>query len=163
MRKNHKSISLVVGLFIFLCIHTPHALAESGSPVKVVKDFARAYFMLDNSMAEYLSKDARTNENEVDMVDHYLEIRFVEACNLGYKIGYLQMLPINMKTKVLNMDDSSANIQFSATTIRSINPLFRIIGFVYGLLEEYEVQDVITVVKEDGKWKIGPGAFDMPI
>jgi len=30
------------------------------------------------------------------------------------------------------------------------------------MLEEYKVQDVITVVKENGEWKIAPGAFDMP-
>jgi hypothetical protein len=30
-------------------------------------------------------------------------------------------------------------------------------------MNEDEVQDRITIVKEDGVWKIGPGAFDMSI
>jgi hypothetical protein len=65
-----------------------------------------------------------------------------------------------MKTRVLNEKGSSAQILFNSTTIRSINPLYRIIGSTLGVLEEYKVQDIITVVKENGEWKIAPGAFD---
>ncbi len=73
------------------------------------------------------------------------------------------MKPILMKTKVLTMDDSSAQIQIDTINIRSINPLFRIVGYIFCLLEEHEVQDTISLVKEEGIWKIGPGAFDLPI
>ncbi len=73
------------------------------------------------------------------------------------------MKPILMKTTVLSMDDSSAQIQINATNIRSINPLYRIVGYIFCLLEEHEVQDTLTLVKEEGVWKIGQGAFDLPI
>jgi len=163
MKKGRKLISIGIVLFIIFCIHVSSAWAEGSLPSKVVKDFAGAYFMLDSSMASYLSKDARINKNEIDMVDLYLETRAADASNLGYKTSYLKMLPVNMKTTVLSMDESSATIQFNATTLRSINPLFRITGFIFGLLDEHEVQDIISVVKEDGEWKIGPGAFDIPV
>ncbi len=164
MKTGRKSIGIVVILFIFLCIHiSSPAWAETEPPTKVVKDFAKAYFMLDSSMAAYLSKDARMNKNKMDMVDFYLDIKAADAQHQGYKTNYLQQLPVVMKTRILDMDDSSAKIEFNAITLRSINPLFRIIGFVFGLIDENEVRDIINVVKEDGEWKIGPGAFDMPI
>ncbi len=68
-----------------------------------------------------------------------------------------------MKIKVLNVNDSRATIEFDAIAIRSINPVYRIIGSVLGLLDEHKVHDIITVIKQEGEWKIGPGAFEMPI
>lgn len=118
--------------------------------------------MLDSSMASYLSEDALLNEDETDMVDLYLNIKEADAYNRGYKLSYLQFLPLNMKAKVVKEEESSAQVEFSAVTIRSINPLFRIVGFIFGLIEENEVKEILTVVKENGEWKIGPGAFDLP-
>ena len=64
---------------------------------------------------------------------------------------------------MLKSDDTTAEILVNATTIRAINPLYRAVGFIFGMIDEHETQDVITLVKEDGEWKIGPGAFDLPI
>lgn len=163
MIKDRKWILILAALVAGLCFHGTSAWAEGGAPGTVVKNFARAYFMLDASMADYLSESARMDENEADTVTLYLEEKAAEARDRGYAISYLQMRPVAMKTTVLNMDDSSAEIQFEAINLRSINPLFRMVGFVFGLLEEHPVRGIITLVKEDGGWKIGPGAFGMPL
>ncbi len=163
MKKSPKLILLVAALLIGLCFSASAAFAEGDVPTQVVKDFTKAYYMLDPVMADFLSKDARINKNDVDMVELYLRLQATDAYNRGYKTSYLQMKPILMKTTVLSMDDSSAQIQINATNIRSINPLYRIVGFVFGMLEKHEVQDTLTLVKKDGVWKIGPGAFDLPI
>ncbi|MBU1340546.1 MAG: hypothetical protein KKE44_21700 [Proteobacteria bacterium] len=163
MQKDRKLISIVAVLFVFLCIQVPSsAWAEGSSPLKVVKNFAQAYFMLDPSMTEYLSKAALMTEGEVDTTKLYLEMKAAEAHNQGHNISYFRMHPIIIKTTVLSMDDSSAKVELTATTIRNINPLYRIVGFVFGLLQEHEVHGIIPVIKEDGEWKIGPGAIDMP-
>lgn len=163
MKKRSRLISLVATLLIGLVLHASSAWAEGSAPAQVVKDFTKAYYMLEPSMADFLSEDALTNENDVNMVELYLRLQDNDAYSRGYKTSYLQMKPILMKTKVLSMDDVSAQIQINATTIRSINPLYRIVGYVFCILEEHEVQDTITLVKEDGAWKIGPGAFNLPI
>ncbi|MCP3945162.1 MAG: hypothetical protein GY710_27290 [Desulfobacteraceae bacterium] len=162
MDKSPRLILLMAALMIGLCLHTSSVWAKDDSPTQVVKDFTKAYYMLEPSMANFLSQDAKTNENGVDMVDLYLRLKNREAYNRGYKLSYLQMKPILMKTKVLDLEDSSAQVQIEVTTIRSINPLYRIVGFVFSLLKEHKVQDTITLVKEDGLWKIGPGAFNLP-
>jgi hypothetical protein len=162
MKKSPRLICLAAALVIGLSLHAASAWAET-SPSQVVKDFAKAYYMLDPSMADFLSKDALTNENDVDMVALYLRLQDNDAYNRGYKTSYLQMKPILLKTTVLNQDDASATIKLDATTIRSINPLFRIVGYIFCLLEEHEAQDTISLVKEDGVWKISPGALSLPI
>ncbi|MBA3010935.1 MAG: hypothetical protein KKF12_08875 [Proteobacteria bacterium] len=162
MKKSRRLIPLVAALIIGLGIHASFAWAEGNSPTKVVEDFAKAYFMLDPAMATYLSHDAKTNENDVDMVELYLRLQALDAYNRGYQTSYLQMHPILMKTRVLSMDDSSATIQFDAIAIRNINPLYRIVGYVFGLLEEHSFQDTLVVVNEDGEWKVGPGALGLP-
>ncbi|MEN8211478.1 MAG: hypothetical protein ABFR31_07145 [Thermodesulfobacteriota bacterium] len=163
MKKEFRRISIVIALFIFLTVNPSSILAGDDAAEKVVKNFAKAYFMLDHSMAEYLSEKAVINEDGINLVDIYLENMAIEAQNQGYKLTFLQKKSIKIKTKVLDTDESSAKILFNATTIRNINPLYRIIGSVLGVLEEYKVQNIITVVKENGSWKIAPGAFDMPI
>jgi len=160
MKKNPGLILLAAALLIGL--YASAAWAEGNSPTKVVKEFTNAYFMLDPSMGNFLSKEGQTNENDVDMVELYLRLQETDAFNRGYKTSYLQMKPILIKTAVLSMDDSSAQIQMNVTTIRSINPLYRMVGYIFGLLEEHEVQDTLSLVKEDGVWKIGPGAYNLP-
>ena len=163
MKKSPKLISLLAALLICLGIHASSAWAQGNSPEQVVKDFTKAYSMLEPSMADFLSEEALINENDVNMVELYLRLQENDAYNRGYQTSYLQMKPILIKTTVLSMDDASAQIQINATTIRSINPLYRIVGYIFCILEEHEVQDTISLVKEDGAWKIGPGAFDLPI
>ena len=163
MKKSPRLISLMAVLLIGLVLPASSAWAEGNTPAQVVKEFTKAYYMLEPSMADFLSEDALVNKNDVDTVELYLRLQENDAYSRGYQTSYLQMKPILMKTTVLNMDDSSAQIQINATTIRSINPLYRIVGYVFCILEEHEAQDTIRLVKEDGAWKIGPGAFDLPI
>lgn len=163
MKKDRNLISIITALVCICCIQVSSARAEeAASPASVVKEFAKAYFMLDDSMAAYLSKDALLNEAQVDMVDLYLDQKEFDAHSQGYRLSYFQMLPLNMKANVVSRDDTSAKVEFSATNVRSINPLYRIIGFVFCLMDEHEVKETITLVKEDGAWKIEPGAFDLP-
>jgi hypothetical protein len=163
MKKSRKLISLVAALLIGFVFTASFAWAEGNSPEHVAKEFTKAYCMLKPAMADFLSEDALINENDVNRVELYLSLKEKDAYNRGYQTSYLQMQPILIKTSVLSMDDASAQIQVTATTIRSINPLYRIVGYVFCILEEHEVQDTISLVKEDGAWKIGTGAFDMPI
>jgi hypothetical protein len=102
MRKIHRLIFTIVVLSVFLCINASSALAEDNSPEKIVENFAKAYFMLDNSMAQYLNKDALFNDESVNTVDLYLEKKTIEAHNLGYKITFLQKFPTKMEIVILS-------------------------------------------------------------
>jgi hypothetical protein len=163
MKIRSRLISLLLVLLLGLCISTPVFSAEdAGSPQEVVKAFAHEYFMLNEKMAGYLSHEALVNENDVNRVDLLFQVKKQEAAERGLEIDYLKMRPILMKTQVLAEDDDTAVVQFSAVMVRSINPLYRMVGYVFGMLKEHEFQTTVTVVKEDGTWKVGPGGFAFP-
>lgn len=162
MKKGLGRIAILAFCLVFFNLSGVVWAGETGSPEQVLKKFTQAYFMLDPSMGEYLSKDARYNDDNLDMVEFYLDIKKYHARYQGYGLDYFKMQPIRMEAQVLNRDDSSATLKYNVETIRSINPLFRAVGFIFGLLEKHHSSDTITMVKEDGQWKVGPGAFDLP-
>jgi len=163
MKHCFRSISLLIVLSMALCLHAPPALAESvDSPEEVVKTFAHKYFMLDADMADYLSREALYNENDVNRVEMYFRLKEQDAAERGLEMKYLKMRPLLMKTNVIKENEDRAVIEFSAVMVRSINPLYRIVGYIFGLLEEHEFETTVTAVKEDGTWKVGPGGFPLP-
>ncbi len=163
MTKCFKAVLILAVLVIGSGFFGSNTWAEGMSPESVAKRFTKAYFMLDNTMADYLSEEAKADEDERDAVEIYLRIKDQEAGNRGYKMSYLRMLPLLVKTRVLNVDEASAKIKVDAVMIRSINPLYRAVGYMFCLLKEHEIEAVIDLVKEEGEWKIAPGAFDMPV
>ncbi|HKK00306.1 MAG TPA: hypothetical protein VJ959_15405 [Desulfotignum sp.] len=164
MKNRFRLISLLAALLTGLCIHTSSVLAEDGSsPESVVKAFAGEYFMLDETMSVYMSEKALYNENDVNRVDMYLRVKKQEAASRGLALSYLKMRPILMKTHVLSKDEDTAVIGFKAVMVRSINPLYRIVGYVFGLIEEHEFQTTVTVVRENGLWKVGLPGFAFPV
>ena len=58
------------------------------------------------------------------------------------------------------MGDESARVRLNTTALRNINPLYRIVGYLFNLVEEHEFEATYTLVKEDGEWKVGPGALN---
>jgi hypothetical protein len=113
-------------------------------------------------MANYLSREALYNENDVNRVDMYFRLKEQHAAERGLEMKYLKMRPLLMKTRVVEQDDETAVIEFSAVMVRSINPIYRIVGYIFGLMEEHEFETTVTAVKEDGAWKVGPGGFPLP-
>ncbi|MDD9303378.1 MAG: hypothetical protein HUK40_13975 [Desulfobacter sp.] len=163
MNKRLKPIFLLAVLSLGLCLTASAAWAQGNTPESAVKGFAKAYYMLDASMADFLSVDARVNENDVDMVGLYLRVKEQNAKNRGYQMSYLKMHPILMKTQVLEITEDKAVVKLQTTALRSINPLYRIVGYIFGLIQEHEFETTYTLVKEEGAWKLGPGAFNVMI
>jgi len=154
---------LIFILAVSLCLSATFAWAEGSSPTTVAENFTKSFYMLDEDMTGYLSEAALTNEDDVNRVDLYLRLKEDEALNRGYKVSYLQMFPILMKTHVLSMDEETAVVEVKTTALRSINPLYRAVGYLFCLLEEHDFDTTLTLVKEDGEWKVGPGALDLAI
>lgn len=163
MKLCFRSISLLAFLTMALCLCAPPAMAESAdSPEEVVKTFTHKFFMLDEDMADYLSRETLYNENDVNRVAMYFRLQEQDAARRGLEMDYLKMRPLLIKTRVVEQDEDTAVIELSTVMVRSINPLYRIVGYIFGLIEEHEFETTVTAVKEDGTWKIGPGGFPLP-
>jgi len=163
MNTRTKLIFILTALTIGLCLSASCAWAGGSSPAAVAKQFTKSFYMLDDDMAEYLSEDALTNDNDVNMVELFLRLKQDEARNRGYDVSYLQMFPILTKTHVVSMDDQTAVVDVKITALRSINPLYRAVGYIFCLLEEHDFDTTLTLVKEDGEWKVGPGVLALAI
>ena len=159
MKKTSRLFFMFAVLVMGLCFNVSFAQAGANTPESVVKDFANAYFMLDESMADYLSEEALVNDLDLDAVECFLLSRAEEAQKAGYSLNFYKMKTLLMKTTVLSEDESSATVELEAVLIRSINPLYRIVGYVFGMLETQDVQAEFNLLKEDGAWKIGQEAL----
>ena len=163
MNTRPKLIFILAVLAFGLCVSATAAWAEGSSPETVAEHFTKSFYMLDDDMAAYLSEAALTNEDDVNLVDLFLRLKEDEARRRGYKVSYLQMFPVLTKTHVLSMDEQTAVVEVKTTALRSINPLYRAVGYIFCLLEEHDFDATLTLVKEDGEWKVGPGALDLAI
>lgn len=163
MKIRSRLISFLFVLLLGLCVSAPSALAkDDATPEGVIKAFAHQYFMLDEKMAGYMSREALYTEHDVNRVDLLFRVKEQEAFDRGLEFKYLKMRPILMKTQVVSEDEDTAVIEFSAVMVRSINPIYRMVGYVFGLMKEHDFETTVTVIKEDGAWKVGPGGFTFP-
>lgn len=160
MKKTPRPVLLTAALVTVLCFHAASALAEGSSPESVVKRFAKAYYMLDRTMAQDLSEAARVNEDDADRVGLFLQLKEDEARNRGYKVTYLRMHPILMKTSVVEMDEDTAVVRLKTIALRSINPLYRIVGYIFGMMQEHEFNTTLSLVREEGGWKVNPDTLN---
>ena len=88
--KNLMIIGFVVAVFVVL--QGLLVVVDKGkvdSPVGAAVDFTRAYFMLDgDSMTELLCREIVEDE-EVDLVDEYLNSVAVAARSMGFSKSYM--------------------------------------------------------------------------
>lgn len=159
MNKTFRRLSFLSALIICLVLNASPAMAEGNTPESAAKAFTKAYYMLDDSMADYLSSNALFNENEADMVELFFRKKSDQARNLGYRLTYLQMHPILIKTEVVAQTEETATVRVNTAALRSINPLFRMVGWIFGLIEEHNFETTLSLVREKGTWKVGPGAL----
>lgn len=52
------------------------------------------------------------------------------------------------------IDENSAQVHLTSSRIRAINPIFGLVSKVFVLGETYDVKETLTVIKEDGGWKV---------
>ncbi len=160
MNVRPKHVLFIVALIAGICIHISTAFASS--PEDTVVDFSKAYYMLDPEMENYLTEEGKVNDEDQRIVALYFEQIEKQALNQGYKPSYFQMSLSKVKTEVLSSDDEMAKIRITGIKKRSINPLYKIVGSLYSIVDEHKLDRVVTVVNEDGDWKIAPGTYELP-
>ena len=52
------------------------------------------------------------------------------------------------------IDENTAEVHFSASSMRSVNPLYGVVSKLFWLGESYEVEETLTIVREDDGWKV---------
>ena len=129
-------------------------------PAKAAIEFTKAYFNLDKSMAKRLCS-ALSEEAEGDVVDDYLSRVAEEARTMGFALNYMKCTLSHIETATEMQDDNTAKVRISADRRRYLNPLFGIIAKLFFLTETHKVDETLTLVKENDRWKVCEAPFSL--
>ena len=130
--KNLMIIGFVVGVFVVLQgLLIGIGVGNVGSPVEAAVDFTKAYFMLDGaSMSQLLCREIVEDE-EVDVVDTYLNSVAVQARSMGFSQSYMRNQLSHISTEIQMTDENKARVKITGERLRSINPVFALVGKLF--------------------------------
>lgn len=123
------------------------------SPGKAAVEFSKAYFKLNKCMAYRLCSDVLADE-EIDVVDDYINRVADEARANGFKPRWMRMALSHIEIKTEMIDENTAEVHLTSSSMRSINPVFGLVSKIFFLGETYDVDENLTVIKEEDGWKV---------
>lgn len=159
--KNVMIIGTVIVIFVILQAILILSGGKMTSPAQAAVQFTKAYFMLDGpSMTENLCSEISEDE-EADMVGGYLYSSAEQARAMGFDPGYMKNQLAAVHTKTHMTDDTSAKVRITGKRLRSINPVFALVGRLFFLIEVHQFDETLTLVKEDGNWRVCGSPFSL--
>ena len=123
------------------------------SPGKAAVEFSKAYFKLNECMAYRLCSDIIADE-ENDVVGSYVDRMADEARANGFKPRWARMALSHIEVEAKMLDENTAQVHLTSNRMRSINPVFGLVSKVFFLGETFDVEETLTVVKEEDGWKV---------
>jgi hypothetical protein len=130
------------------------------TPGTVAVDFSKAYFSLDADMADQLCSEMAGDE-DADVVDDYIQRVAAEARAEGFEPGWKKMALAHIELKTEMVDDNTAKVQITCERRRSMNPVFGTVAKIFCLGDTYHVEETLTLVKEEGGWKVCGQPFSL--
>ena len=130
------------------------------TPAKAAIAFSQAYFKLDRAMGDYLCNQI-SEEADGDVVDEYLNRTSEKAKAMGFDLNYMKNALAYIETTTEMEDENTARVKITADRKRYLNPLYGIIAQLFFLTESYAVEETLTLVKEDGQWKVCGEPFEL--
>jgi len=149
---------LIIGLLVQLLFSVADAI---DTPSKAVVQFSKAYFNLDKSMAKKICKERLASE-DVDVIDQYIYLSAKEAKERGFGINFMKNKLYHIETETLSKKENEAQIRITGKIRVSINPVYPIVAKLFNIGATHEVDEIINVIKEDGKWKVCGSLFSLP-
>ena len=129
-------------------------VGELDNPAEAAVDFTKAYYMLDGpAMSERLCAEITENE-ESNIVDQYLNRVADQARSMGFSQSYMRNELSDIHTHTQMIDENHARVRITGERMRSINPVFSLIGKLFFLIESHKIDVTLSLVKEDDKWKV---------
>ena len=130
------------------------------TPGTVAVDFSKAYFNLDADMADLICSEMAGDE-DADVVDDYIQRVAAEARAEGFEPGWKRMALAHIELETEMVDENTAQIQITGERRRSPNPVFGTVAKIFCLGDTYQVEETLTVVKEDDGWKVCGQPFSL--
>jgi len=161
MEQDNKLRNLMMVILFGIFLQAIFMFAEAKeTPNKTAVKFTKAYFTLDESMAGYLCKTMAPSDDE-NIVDNYIQKAGNEAAERGLSPDFMKSRLFNIETETISRTDKEITLKISADRIVAINPLYALVSKLFHLGKIHKVDDTITVIMEDGKWKVCGKPFSL--
>ena len=157
----NRSVGIILVLIIGLVVQIIFSMADAkDSPNKAVVEFSKSYFMLDKSMAKRICKKQLASD-DTNMVDDYLYSAAKIARERGFDINFLKNKLYDIETETISKNDTEANIRITGEIKVAINSVYPVVAKIFNIGSTHEVDEIIHVIKEDGKWKVCGKLFSL--
>jgi len=123
------------------------------TPNKAATEFTKAYFGLDNSMADRLCQESLIVEG-VNVVDKYIDSVTTKAKAEGFGPFFTKNFVYHVHTKTVCKDNNKATIELSCEIKHPLRSFFT-------KESSREIDETIDLIKEDGKWKVCGDVFSL--
>ncbi len=141
----------VVLVVVFLVLQPALVVLDCRqTPASVAKQFVEDYYYLDPDMAQWLCSQVVQR----GWVDDYLYGKAEEAAQRGLSVKNLRRMFTEMHVETLADANDSAVVQIEGTLRTAIYPAFMVIGKMFGIGRNYEVDTTINLVRENGRWRV---------
>lgn len=149
-----KSSALALTLLLGVLLQVVFSLADGkDTPKKVAVAFSKAYFMVDPAMSKRVC-DRLLNIDGVKLGDQFIRRQAKEAQLMGFSPNFMKCALFHIETEILSQDENSATVKLTAIRKRNLNPVFTFIGRLFNLGTTYHVDQVLELVRENGRWKV---------
>jgi len=154
MAQNNKFLTMALVIVIGAVLQGILAWADcKETPYRAVVEFSKAYFKLDDSMADRLCAESKMVD-DVDVVEQYIEQAVEDAESRGFGKNFAKSKLYNIETHTTFKGDDQALVRITGKRRTAINPVYPIISKLFDLGKTYKVEAEINVIKEEGKWKV---------
>jgi len=155
MAQGKMLVSLILVVLVGIFIQVLLVFADmQDSPQKAALAFLNAYYGFDDKvLSERLCDNSRI-QDDVNLVDQYIYAKTQESADRGFAIGmYTQQKLYHVSSKILDESGDKATIQVTGQRKSGLRAFF-------DKTDVQEVDVVLNLVKEGGKWK-ACGAFPL--
>lgn len=161
MNGDNRSTLIVLTLLLGIVLQVVFVFADGmDSPRKAALEFTKAYYALDPAMAKRLCSEAAAGD-EQGTVEAFIRSQYQWGEKMGFAPSFMHSTLIHPHVKVHEISDTEARVHLSAARKRNINPAFTWVGKIFRLGETYHVDEELSLIKEDGLWKVCGTPFEL--
>ena len=161
MVRLNRSVGIILVLIVGLVVQIIFSMADAkDSPNKAVVEFSKSYFMLDKSMTKRICKKSLASD-DTNAVDEYLYSAAKTARERGFDINFLKHKLYHIQTETISKNNTEAAIRITGKIRVAINSVYPVIAKIFNIGSTHEVDEIIHVIKEDGKWKVCGKLFSL--
>ena len=154
MGRDNKYIPIAVVIIVAFILQVVLIAADHHeSPGKAAVEFSKAYFKLNPAMEQRLCGEM-TEDEQSDVVEDYLYRMADQAKAEGFDVSWMKMVLSHIETETQMVDENMAEVRITCSRRRAINPVFAMVAKIFCLGKTHEVEEILTLVKEDDRWKV---------